>query len=146
MEEKDWKEQETGYGEENMGTEQQKEEKHYQTNSHREKRKPERSAGNLIFGVVLIIVGIISLLEQFHIIDNNILQYALTMWPLILIGWGLTVLIKGKSGTKAIIWVIVILIMLGYGFLKSLDHGRINIEDTYADNSGEVMTEIVREI
>ncbi|UWG97992.1 DUF5668 domain-containing protein [Dehalobacter sp. DCM] len=74
---------------------------------------------NLTLGIVIILIGVIWLLGNLDIFSFsyvNIFFRALgQLWPLILIGIGISILIKEKPLIKLIVWIIIILSVMAYG-------------------------------
>lgn len=73
--------------------------------------KKERRVGTYTFGVMLIIIGISVLIMTFTKFDA--LRYLLMLWPIVLIGLGIEILIlNSKSNTKVKIDFVSIILML----------------------------------
>ncbi len=78
-------------------------------------------------GILLIIAGIvwIALNTGAFRFDFNIIRSLFTLWPLILVAAGLSMVFGKQPLIKAVIWIVTVVIILGYGyFYGGTDTGR----------------------
>ncbi|WP_143402857.1 LiaF transmembrane domain-containing protein [Garciella nitratireducens] len=73
---------------------------------------------NICLGVLLILLGILWFLQNLNILDfewSYFLDAIFDLWPLILIGMGIHLLVKNKM-VKRMVWILFVLILVGYSF------------------------------
>lgn len=74
---------------------------------------------NVTLGVILILIGIIWLLANLSILSFSIVDVFFRslarLWPLLLIGFGLNILLKEKGILKLLIWLIIVVTIFLYG-------------------------------
>lgn len=76
---------------------------------------------NIFLGLLFIILGTLWLLDTLNILDFQwrfLITAFFDLWPLILIGIGINLLMKNKTVEK-IIWIIFFIVLLVYSFLLS---------------------------
>jgi len=66
------------------------------------------SRDNWWLGLVIIIVGVVILLNNFEITQIDILWYMSTYWPVLLLLWGVSMLRGGRDGGRLVSAVIII--------------------------------------
>jgi len=74
---------------------------------------------NISLGIIIIFIGILWLLSNLNIFTFSIGSFFLalrSLWPLILVGIGLSILLKEKDIVKSIVWLIIFLVILLYAF------------------------------
>lgn len=107
---------------------------------------------NITLGIIIIVIGVIWLLSNlatfpFSVIDVFFRSLG-TLWPLILIGIGLNILIKDKLVLRVIIWVFILLIILFYGlygqniwkpdFSKDSGNNSANLHSIYLSDTATI--------
>jgi hypothetical protein len=74
---------------------------------------------NLSLGIILILIGVIWLLSNLNVFSLsliNVFFHAMgKLWPLILIGAGVNLLLKENRNVKLITWLIVFAAIILYG-------------------------------
>lgn len=78
---------------------------------------------NTILGLILIIGGLIWLLGNLDIVSFDFIRIFFnslgTLWPLLLIGIGLSLLLKKQdTALKVIIWLIILVTIFVYGLYE----------------------------
>lgn len=71
---------------------------------------------NIIFGVVLVFIGIFLLLYNLDLIRWSIFDVAFDLWPLIFIALGASIVFNDKKTIKTLVWVGFLAIIIAYGF------------------------------
>jgi hypothetical protein len=91
---------------------------------------------NVTLGIIIIFIGIIWLLSNLNIFSfsliNIFLRSLATLWPLILIGFGLSILLKKNGVYKLLIWLIILVTILLYGVAK-VNSGTLDNEYSPSD-------------
>lgn len=76
---------------------------------------------NVTLGIIIILIGVIWLLNNLNLFPFSIVQVTLhslgKLWPLLLIGLGLNILLRNNSSLKIIVWVLIFSVILAYGVL-----------------------------
>ncbi|AFV02863.1 hypothetical protein UNSWDHB_123 [Dehalobacter sp. UNSWDHB] len=74
---------------------------------------------NITLGAVIILVGVIWLLSNLDVFSFSIIgTFFLSLWklwPLLLIGAGVSLLINKNSMMKMIVWIIIVICIMFYG-------------------------------
>lgn len=74
---------------------------------------------NLSLGIIVILIGVIWLLSNLNVFSFSIIDVFIrsvgTLWPLFLIGLGITLLLKENKTVKLITWLIIFIIIILYG-------------------------------
>ena len=73
------------------------------------------SKGRILFGVVLILIGLLAILNSFQITDISFGRLVADYWPVLLILWGMEVLLEQNGSNAKIIGSIILLV--GVAFL-----------------------------
>lgn len=71
---------------------------------------------NIIFGVVLVFIGIFLLLYNLDLIRWSIFDVIFDLWPLIFIALGASIVFNDKKIIKTLVWVGFLAIIIVYGF------------------------------
>lgn len=71
---------------------------------------------NIIFGVILVFIGLFILLNNLDIIRWSIIEVALDLWPLVLIAVGASIVFNKNRVASILIWVGFLVIIVAYGF------------------------------
>lgn len=83
---------------------------------------------NFTLGLIIILIGVLWLLNNLHVFPFSIVDaffLALAkLWPLFLIGIGLSLLVKKNSIAKLLLWLLLIAAILLYGIF-GLDSGNL---------------------
>lgn len=69
--------------------------------------RPSRTSSWLILGIGIILLGVILLLEQVHG-HSQVLDFAINLWPLILVAMGVAKLRPGQDRHPARGWVLIV--------------------------------------
>ena len=83
----------------------------------------EESRGNWIFGLVLLLIGVIFIVENFTGI--NVWDKFWNYWPIILFVWGLKEIFQNKSIFFGILLIIISTIFLGKYFFSFMLPGNV---------------------
>ena len=74
---------------------------------------------NFTLGIVIIVIGLIWLLSNLNLIPFSVIDIffrALSkLWPLLVIGLGVHLVLKDNKTIKAVTWLIIIVAILIYG-------------------------------
>lgn len=73
---------------------------------------------NITLGVIIILIGILWLLSNLNVFSFSIGSFLLalrSLWPLILIGIGLSILLRENALLRSIVWLLIFLAVLLYG-------------------------------
>jgi fatty acid desaturase len=91
---------------------------------------------NVTLGIIIIFIGTIWLLSNLNIFSFSIINVFLrslaTLWPLILIGFGLSILLKENGVFRLLIWLIILVTILLYGVSK-VNSGTLGYEHLPSD-------------
>lgn len=71
---------------------------------------------NIIFGVILVFIGLFLLLNNLDLIRWSILEVAFDLWPLIFIAAGASIVFNDKNTLKILVWIVFFAIIIAYGF------------------------------
>ncbi len=71
---------------------------------------------NIIFGVIIVFIGIFLLLNNLNLIRWSIIEVAFDLWPLILIAAGASIVFNDKKTIKLLVWIVFFAIVIVYGF------------------------------
>lgn len=76
---------------------------------------------NFFLGIILILIGLVWLLNNLNIFSFAIFRVFFLslskLWPLLLIGLGINILLRKKKALKILTWLVIIAVILIYGFL-----------------------------
>lgn len=105
---------------------------------------------NVTLGIIIILIGVIWLIGNLDIFSfsvANVFFRALgRLWPLILIGIGISILIKEKPVIKLIVWILIVLVVLLYG-IYGLNTSTREYTNTHENNRLTKQTNsIVKEV
>lgn len=106
---------------------------------------------NITLGVIIILIGVIWLLGNLNIFSFSVVDVFFRalgrLWPLILIGIGITILIKEKTVLKFIVWIMIILAFLLYGLFglnnSTRDYADTNENSRFASQTNSIAKEVV---
>lgn len=74
---------------------------------------------NISLGVIIIFIGLIWLLSNLDVFSFSIIDTFVRasgkLWPLLLIGFGLNILLKENAALRLIIWILILAGILAYG-------------------------------
>ncbi len=73
---------------------------------------------NITLGVIIILIGILWLLSNLNVFSFSIGSFFLalrSLWPLLLVGIGLSILLKENHVLRSIVWLLIFLAVLLYG-------------------------------
>lgn len=73
---------------------------------------------NITLGVIIILIGILWLLSNLNVFSFSIGSFFLalrSLWPLLLVGIGLSILLKENHILRSIVWLLIFLAVLFYG-------------------------------
>lgn len=74
---------------------------------------------NVTAGIIIILIGIIWLLSNLNIFSFSVVDVLIRslarLWPLLLIGFGLNILLRDNSVLKTIVWLIILTVIFLYG-------------------------------
>lgn len=84
---------------------------------------------NLIFGGVLVFIGIFLLLYNLDLIRWSILEVAFDLWPLILIAAGASIVFSNKRVIKTLVWIGFFIIIITYGFYLQYKDYKTHIDN-----------------
>lgn len=89
---------------------------------------------NVTFGVLIILVGVVWLLSNLNLFTFSIIgtffHSLRVLWPILLIGIGLSILLKENSFIKLLIWLLIFFAILLYGVF-GLNYGLGNYSYDY---------------
>lgn len=96
---------------------------------------------NITLGVIIILIGILWLLRNFNVFSFSISTFFLalsSLWPLLLVGIGLSILLKENHILRSIVWLLIFLTILLYGIF-GIDNGLspkygYNLPNNYTEN------------
>ncbi|NLO96468.1 MAG: hypothetical protein GX091_00050 [Peptococcaceae bacterium] len=78
-------------------------------------------AKNIWLGIILILIGAIWLLKNINVVPFSLIEMFFDslgkLWPLLLIGVGLSLILKKNQTIKLIIWLIILAAIILYGLL-----------------------------
>ena len=72
---------------------------------------------NIGLGIVLVIVGIIWGLSNTKLLPVNLWAAVLEIWPVFIIGLGITIIAGKKVWLKALTWLTIVVILITYSTL-----------------------------
>ncbi|MCK8058310.1 MULTISPECIES: LiaF domain-containing protein [unclassified Fusibacter] len=86
------------------------------------------SKSKVIWGFLLIVVGVVALLINMNIIGFGIVSAAIAIWPIFIIAFGLGIIFKKSGVIQLIIWIAVAAILIyfsifgnRYDFIRNAD-------------------------
>lgn len=82
-------------------------------------------AGSLIFPVVLIVAGVVFLLNNLGVLEWSVWVTLWRLWPIVLIGFGLDVLIGGRFRWGSVAVALILLVTLSGGVWFSVLRGPV---------------------
>lgn len=83
----------------------------------------EEGRGNWIFGLVLLLIGVIFIVENFT--DMEIWDKFWEFWPIILLIWGIKEIFQNKSIFFGIVLIAISIVFLGQYFFDFMLSGNI---------------------
>jgi len=69
-----------------------------------------------ILGFILLFIGIVWLLASTGVISMSTIRALFDLWPLILIAIGISIIFKGRRYVKAVTWLVLLAVIIGYGY------------------------------
>ncbi len=102
---------------------------------------------NITLGVIIILIGILWLLSNLNVFSFSIGSFFLalrSLWPLILIGIGLSILLKENTILRSLVWLLIFSAVLLYGIF-GISNGlnteyRYQIPKSYTENHNYNLT------
>ncbi|HEY0957314.1 MAG TPA: DUF5668 domain-containing protein, partial [Roseateles sp.] len=88
------------------------------------RHRPSHAAQRALFGLAVIAIGVLALLDNLHLFDVALLR---TFWPLALVLWGLSRLVLWRHGS-----VMFSLVVIGVGAVltaQNLGYTHIQLRD-----------------
>lgn len=73
---------------------------------------------NITLGIIIIVIGVLWLLSNLNIVNFSIGSFVLSLrslWPLLLVGIGLSILLKERHLLRNVVWLLIFLVILLYG-------------------------------
>ncbi len=92
--------------------------------SQRTKKRKKSSADHpyFILGTCFVLLGTLWLLIEFNAISVKAFYYAFQFWPILLIGGGLTLIVRRINYLKNLIWILSLILVVTGGYLMSIQH------------------------
>lgn len=84
---------------------------------------------NIVFGVILVFIGIFLLLNNLDFIKWSVFEVAFDLWPLILIAVGASIVFNDKKTIKTLVWIGFFVIIIAYGFYLQYSTYRLPTND-----------------
>jgi hypothetical protein len=102
--------------------------------------------GRLLWGIIVIFIGVVFLLINFGYLEASVWANIWQLWPLILVGIGLSILSRSLSEAgKIILNILAILILLTALILVISPNNRIYSRITTSKQSSEIKSETIDE-
>ncbi len=89
---------------------------------------------NIIFGVILVFIGIFLLLYNLDLIRWSIFDVVFDLWPLVFIAVGASIVFNDKKTIKALVWIGFFAVIIVYGFYLQYTDYRHHINNSSSNN------------
>lgn len=73
------------------------------------------------FGIFLILIGTIWILIKFNILTASVFKSFLTLWPLLLVGAGMSIIFHKQYIIRLLSWLLILAVVVGYGYVIDND-------------------------
>ena len=90
------------------------------------------------FGIVLLSAGIVWLLAMADIVTLSTLKAVYTLWPLILVAIGISIIFKKNGLVKIAVWFTLLAVIIGYGYFAKPSWNYHIFEKRNVTSNGQV--------
>ncbi|MDP4092962.1 MAG: DUF5668 domain-containing protein [Bacillota bacterium] len=77
---------------------------------------------NIGLGIFILSIGVLWLLMSFGVIDWSIFDSIFTLWPLVFVVIGLSILFRNNSIVRAVLWVLFLAVLIIYGSVADYNY------------------------